>query len=108
MPLETRVSYRNGRTPLIIRLFYADQGTDVAEMLENSPAFDNVNPVESVDVELRERGLLIFDSAFPYPEVDDKYLTLNLLPGKYLVVSKLFEPNERTSLLVHEFRRCEA
>jgi hypothetical protein len=107
MPLETRVSYGTGDVPFIVRIFYADQGVDVVEKLNDLTILDEIDPVESVNVEIREREIVIFDSAYSFSEVGDAYLSLDFQPGKYIVVSKLFEPDERSSLLIHEFRRYQ-
>jgi hypothetical protein len=108
MPLETRVTYRNERTPVIVRIFYAEKDDDVIEKLKSFEFFDEVDSIESINIELNGKEIIIFDSAYRYSEIGNEFLTLDIKAAKYRIYTKLINPDDRTSLLIHEFLQLDA
>jgi hypothetical protein len=47
--------------------------------------------------------MIVFDSACAGKDVGDAHLTFDLPPGAYSILTKQFQPDERTSVLVHKF-----
>jgi hypothetical protein len=103
MPLETMVGLSNDQVPYILRVYYMDPDTDPVSILEGSHRMNVVDPIESMNFFIERGDLMIFDSATPGSFVGDSCLSFRLLPGSYRVLTKRIEPNDRTSVLVHQF-----
>jgi hypothetical protein len=104
MPLETMIWHSRGHSPpLIVRVFYMDPGVDVTSRLEVHGELDFSDPAESIDVDVKSEQMLVFDSAIAGAKYDDGFLQFDLPPGTYRVLTKQFEPDDRTSVLVHKF-----
>lgn len=103
MPLETMIWLSPGKLPRIVRVFYGDPGVDVAEMLETAGNLDFTDPAEALEVEVRSAPIVVFDSAYPGSDTSIGRLSFDLPIGKYLVLTKQFQPDDRTSVLVHSF-----
>ncbi|QNM98709.1 Imm21 family immunity protein [Chitinimonas koreensis] len=103
MPLETRTWHCKDGFFSIVRIFYADPDVDVIQLLEDAGDIDAMDSVESVDVEIKTGELVLFDSAYPGWDMGDMHLFFNIPPGKYTIITKQCEPDDRTSVLIHQF-----
>ena len=103
MPLETLIWQLPDKLPRIVRVFYADPDVDVAKRLESKQDIDFSNPVEKMVVEVKSTPMIVFDSAYAGREVGSAHLSFELPPSMYLVLTKPFSPDDRTSVLVHKF-----
>jgi hypothetical protein len=103
MPLETSVFKHATGSPIIVRLFYADPDADIPRMLHrvSDTSFDD--PEESISFDVTSGRLVIFDSAFAGAEPEKKNLTFGCAPGRYRILSKVVNPDRRTSMLLHRF-----
>lgn len=105
MPLQTMVWCPINQLPLIVRVFYADPEADVIGILAKMLELDFSEPTEVIGFKVESGSILIFDSALSGSNVGEKCLSFELSPAAYLVMTKQFEPDERTSVLVHKFIR---
>jgi hypothetical protein len=103
MPLETRILTRLNAPPMIVRVFYADQETDVLNVLQTHKELDFADSLETLQYQNSSSSLVVFDSAYPGKDASVERLSFELPVGPYLVLTKQFDPDERTSLLVHAF-----
>lgn len=106
MPLETFIWEREGELPSVVRVFYGDSGVDVVRALELARHLDFSLPIEALNIRVHSSPLSIFDAAYPgFDEAVEK-LELNIPPGRYTVVSKQFDLDDRTSVLIHKFEQA--
>jgi Immunity protein 21 len=103
MPLETMIWHRTGKRPRIVRVFYGDSGIDIAEVLESATELDFDDPAEILHIQIRSGSMVVFDSAYAGADASIKRLSFELPAGKYRILTKQFLPDDRTSVLVHEF-----
>jgi hypothetical protein len=103
MPLETLIWRTRDQCLSIVRVFYADADTDIKELLGSSGDFDFTNPVESISFFSSTHELIVFDSAYAGKDIGNVHLDFELSPGAYSILTKQFEPNDRTSVLIHRF-----
>lgn len=104
MPLETTVWCPSSGFPLILRLFYIDDGVDLLQLLKAHGSLDFTNPIESIDCEFESGQMVIFDSAVPGHLEGHARLTFDVRPGSYRILTKVFAPDSRTSVLIHKFQ----
>jgi hypothetical protein len=103
MPLETLVwQPRNGFT-CIVRVFYADPGTDIIELLNTAFDIDLSSPIETINAEIRSSTMLIFDSALSGQEVGEECVEFEIATGLYSILTNQIELDDRTSTLIHKF-----
>lgn len=105
MPLETMIWRHADQVPRIVRVYYADPDVDVVEKLESISDLDFSNPVESIQVDVRSNPLIVFDAAHTGRDIPKAHLTFELAAGDYRILTKQFQPDDRTSVLVHKFER---
>lgn len=103
MPLQTFVWETKSDLARIVRVYYADPDVDVMAQLDEAHCHDFTSPLETIDFEVRSKELIIFDSACTGEHIAMPYLSLHLPIGKYSVMTKQFEPDDRTSAIVHKF-----
>jgi hypothetical protein len=103
MPLETLICQPTGQLPMIVRIYYADAEADIEAKVEAAQYLDFSEPAEAILFVVRSRRILVFDAAYPGNDVADYSLSFDLSPGSYSVLTKSFELDERTSLLMHKF-----
>lgn len=103
MPLETLIWQLPNQLPRIVRVYYADPDVDVAKRLESAQDLDFSSPVETMVVEVNSRLMIVFDSTYPGKDVGSAHLSFELPPGMYSVLTKPFNSDDRTSVLVHKF-----
>lgn len=103
MPLETLIWQPSKSLPRIVRVFYGDPGVDVTKLLESSSELEFDDPDEVLAVEFKSSPIVVFDSAYPGSDASIDRLSFEMPAGKYLAMTKQFEPDERTSVLVHQF-----
>jgi Immunity protein 21 len=103
MPLQTLIWRTRSGLPRIVRVFYGDPGVDVTQLLDENHELDFSSPLEIVDVEFKFEQIVIFDSALPGIRAHESQLMLEFLPGNYRVLTQQFEPDTRTSVLIHKF-----
>lgn len=103
MPLETSIWERDDGNVLIVRLFYVDSEESVLKALREIDDRCFENPDESISFEIGSGKMVIFDSAISWIEEEKKTLEFEVSPAKYLILSKIYNPDSRTSLLLHEF-----
>lgn len=103
MPLETSVWNDERGGAFIVRLFYIDPGQDVPQILRKIDDCWFNDPDEAISFEAISGHMVIFDSAYPGVEQKKKNLLFEISPAKYRVLSKVINPNSRTSILLHKF-----
>lgn len=84
-------------------MYYGDPGVDMTKLLESAGELDFTDPDEVLSVEFKSSPIVVFDSAYPGGRDDVDRLSFDIPVGRYLVITKQFEPDERTSVLVHLF-----
>ena len=104
MPLETGVWKSADGFSAIVRFYYKDPETDPLQILNQSKKLDMTDAVEEMAISLRCGDLIIFDSAIPGANIGGAFLPFDLPAGNYRVLTKRMEPDDRTSILVHQFR----
>jgi hypothetical protein len=105
MPLETTVWFPSSESPLLVRVFYMDPGVDLPQLLAAHGNLSFADPIESIDCEIESGHMVIFDSAVPGLHEGRASLSFEIPPGNYRVLTKVFEPDDRTSVLIHKFER---
>lgn len=103
MPLETLVWHRPDELPRVVRVIYGDPGVDIVKVLELGRELDFNDPIELLETNVKSESMVIFDSAYPGIDVSKSRLSFKLPKGKYIVLTKQFLPDDRTSVLVHKF-----
>jgi hypothetical protein len=103
MPLETSVWKDATDSPFIVRLFYIDPGTDVPQVLRRIGDLLFVDLEEAINFEIASGQMVIFDSAYPGGDQAKKDLFFECAPGKYRILTKMINPDSRTSMLLHKF-----
>jgi hypothetical protein len=108
MPLETMIWHLPDQFPRIVRVYYADPDVDVTKRLESMQDLDFSSPVETMEIDVRSGPMIVFDSACAGNDVGDAHLTFYLPPGAYSILTKQFQPDDRTSVLLHKFEYADA
>lgn len=104
MPLSTTI-IKNRKNIHVIRAFFMDPDPDINIIFRKYLYSDSINQVESINVNLPYNSILIFDSAIPGSEISEEYIEVSIDSGKYTVKTNEFNPDKRTSLLIHDFIR---
>jgi Immunity protein 21 len=108
MPLETTVWRPQSALPLIIRAFYMEPGVNLQKLLTAHSNLDFADPIESIDCEVESGHMVIFDSAVPWLQEGGPSLSLEIPSGNYQILTKVFELDSQTSVLIHKFERVES
>jgi hypothetical protein len=105
MPLETTIWHAAEQLPMIIRVYYSDPDVNVINVLESGKELDFSTPLETSNIEVGSADLIVFDSADAGNDVENfrSHLTFKIPPGPYMLITKQFEPNDKTSVLIHRF-----
>jgi hypothetical protein len=103
MPIQTMIRQSSDSVLEIVRIYYADPGDDVIAIIDKSPALDFSDPVETTTFDVGSGRLVIFDSAFSGDDSGRGGLSLVFPPSSYVVATKQFNLNDRTSTLIHKF-----
>jgi len=103
MPLETTVCYLSPESLLLVRVFYIDPNVDLLQLLKSQSNIIFDEPIESIAFEIESGQMIIFDSAALGVRLGEESLSFDLPPGHYQILTQVFEPDSRTSLLVHKF-----
>ena len=102
-PLQTAI-WKDSRDEFtLVRWSYAESEAAFVEVFGQFPNEPQWDP-EIVEFNIEDGELVIFDSAFSGREVLES-LEIEVNPGLYRARLMLWEPNDKTSLVVHEFRR---
>jgi hypothetical protein len=103
MPLETTswISVKKGA--VIVRAFFMDPNVDVSRLLAETSDLDFSDPIEVLTFDVKFGHMMIYDSAVAGLSVGDACLRFDVPIGKHQVLTKIFAPNSRTSLLMHWF-----
>ncbi|MGQ2995515.1 Imm21 family immunity protein [Variovorax sp.] len=107
MPLETSIWQRSGDLPRIVRVYYGDSGADIHALLEAGGELNFDDPVEAMPVEFSASPVVVFDSACSGADEAIDRISFEIPKGKYIALTKKFEPDERTSVLVHFFVKAQ-
>lgn len=86
-----------------MRVYYGDPGADMENLLESAGPLDFGDPAEVLSIDFQSSSIVIFDSAYAGSDAGIERLSFSLPVGKYLVVTKQFQPDKRTSVLIHMF-----
>jgi hypothetical protein len=103
MPLQTMIRHHSYEFPEIVRVYYAEPDADVIEIMDQRPRLDFSDPAETMTFEVSSGRLIIFDSARSGDDSERARLSFELPPGPYLVLTKPFNLDEKTSVLIHKF-----
>jgi hypothetical protein len=85
---------------LLIRWLQGDPETDVLELLAHLPNLGWESG--HITFTVGSSSLYLFDAASPGNELDE-HLTIALRAGAYRITTALYEPDNRTSLILHRF-----
>ena len=102
-PLETSVWTDAAGRLVIVRLIYAASGSDLLSRLGGVDPSSFNDPEQSTFFSVRSNTLEIFDAALPGREATNASLTASIRPADYRVLTKVVNPNKRTSFLLHRF-----
>jgi hypothetical protein len=107
MPLQTAVFSDNEGKKLITRVVYAENDEDIYNGLLclGHEFFDDCEEIAHLSV--RSGSLSIFDSAQDGEDDDFPVIDFELCPGSYEVVTKVYNPDDRTELVLHKFVLCD-
>lgn len=103
MPLETLIWTPPGELPRIVRVYYGDAGVDVTSLLEPIARGAPDDPDEILPVEFKSSPVLVFDAAYPGSDASIDRLLFEMPVGRYIAMTKYFEPDSRTAVLIHFF-----
>ena len=82
-----------------------DPGQDLPQLLAAYGSLNFADPIESIDCEIEFGHMVISDSAVPGLHEDSASLSFEISPGNYQILTKMFELDDRTSVLIHKFER---
>jgi hypothetical protein len=102
MPLETTICRLTPKSFLVVRAFYAESDFNPMLLLENEEISNFADPMEVLSFDIRLGNMIMFDAARRASENPQK-LEYDAVPGRYNILTKLIEPDDRTSLLIHRF-----
>jgi hypothetical protein len=105
MPLETTVLCLSSGLPLVVRAFYMDPGVDLPKLFAAYGNLSFGDSIESIDFEIESGHMVIFDSAVPGGQEYDDSLSFEIASGQYRILTKAFELDSLTSVLIHKFER---
>lgn len=104
MPLETLIWKPLSELPRIVRVYYSDPGVDVTALPGLRASDILSDPDEALSVEFKSSPIVVFDSAYPGSDVSNvDRLSFDMPQGTYIAMTKRFEPDDRTSILIHYF-----
>ena len=89
---------------ILVRWMYAESEDEVLRFLTEIP--DDVWKTEDFVFDVGQKPLFLIDAAEAGNELrPDEYLMVHLPPGKYSVATALYEPDERTAVVLHKLHR---
>ena len=89
---------------LLVRWMHAEDEVSVVRYVDRLP--DDIWEPDSLSFSVADEPLYLFDSAIPGQDlVESEYVAMSLPRGMYLIATSYFEPDERTALVLHRFRR---
>jgi len=103
MPLETTVWRTSFGDTFIVRLFYMDPGTDVTRLLGLIDEEALSAPDESIIFRIKTGSMVLFDSAISGADEKKEAISFGVSTGTYRIVTKVINPDSRTSFLIHKF-----
>ena len=90
----------DGEEGFLVRWVYAENEAEILEALR-SVSTDNWVTADFEFV-FSDRELVLFDSACPGADIDSCF-TITMAGGCYAAQTLHYQPNERTSLILHRF-----
>ena len=100
MPTTWYVNRANQKHKMLVRLNYTDDQTNIYELLSHLP--DDIWRTTGIAFTANSEILHLFDAVDSGLATDD-YLTIELAEGSYHIFTATYEPNIRTSLILHNF-----
>jgi hypothetical protein len=94
-----------GNGGMFIRWFFGESEAEFMSWIDDIPE-EIFGANEKVII--RRRNLILFDSAVAGRNVKkkpDEYLSIELEPGHYDIETGVYQPDDRTSMVVHRFKR---
>ena len=104
MPLATTIFNKTVNELYVVRAFYMDPDTEIEQFAHWFDEGHFRAPLETLFFSVCSNRLSIFDSAYPGSDRDKDFLEFSLSPGTYAIKTARVDPNEQTSLVVHQFR----
>lgn len=104
MPLETAIW--SGADTLIVRVLYADPNTSFEDMIAGMPSYPFDNPLETISYRVTSGVIEVFDAACDRSTeagLSISMLSASVRGGSYRIVTINYEPDDRTSLVIHRF-----
>jgi Immunity protein 21 len=105
MPLETSVWRDASEHTIIVRLFYIDPETNVPQLLAGIGEAAFKDPEESITFRIGSGHMTILDSAALGVDPKKKAIFFEIPIGEYYILTKVINPDSRTSILLHKFCR---
>ena len=92
-------------TVYMFQVDYADE--DWLDSSLNKDVFDRADfdQKEIVSLSFETGKLHIFDSVNPYEDIGDNCIELNILPGRYVLHTAFYQPDESAMIFLHKLAR---
>lgn len=101
MPMETTWLQADENDGIIVCWNYADSRELVHGILETISFNQNWEDTK-IEMTFKTSEIILFDSAFSHDFfIEEESLKLNLNPGKYIIQTHFYEPDPKTSLVLH-------
>jgi hypothetical protein len=101
-PMQTTwISPQQNKAGMLVRWLYANDEESAIQRARTVP--DEVFGSSHLLFNVRERKLLLFDSALSGSAITEEFLEVVMDPGIYRIETATYKPNENTALLVHRF-----
>lgn len=99
-PMATVWRATSGRI-LMARPVYADPNADLDNMLRGFESLEFSNAIEAVEIEWASPVIDIFDSAWPGAYRDKEFLSIDVEPGIYRVLTQELKPDEENFFVIN-------
>ena len=105
-PMLSTVLYSTDRKFVIARWVYGDNKNFVDQILQSLDTTKIENWQLSLTLDLLSDKEYLFDSASNFHEIEkEAYLSANIEQGHYGIWTTVYEPDDKTRLLIHKLER---
>ena len=102
-PCLTAITSSASLECLVVRWIYADSRSSVEEIVRNLDDDVFSDPIETTSVSITQSNHLLFDSAWSGQAATG--IEIDIPVGRYKVKTVVYDPDDRTSLILHLFDR---
>ena len=107
-PMLSTVQYTTDKKIIVARWVYADSEKFVDQILQALDTAKIDNWQLSLTFEFLSDKQYLFDAASNFRMIEndtENYLTVNIAQGRYTIWTSVYEPDDKTRLLIHKFER---